>query len=877
ETSDVYSLGVTLYNMLAGDISEELRMRLFDPEQLSSARPKLAGVLSGDDTRFFSEVIEGMCEREPADRPLMIEVLSQLEEYLAQNQIAETRFHERPKAKPSTAKRTTEYLGNSNIREPLAPFVGRQHELRQLAETLGVSESGTLKQDHEPPRVLTLLGSGGAGKTRLAQRFAALYQSAFPGGTWFADLSQCQNAEDIVHTVAGIFRIRLQNPESAASVVGNALAGRARTAQGRLLMVLDNFEQCVDAAESVLGEWLSKSDQITVLVTSRMLLGLSGEEEFNVGSLSLPPRDEELPFADEGTKTQARQLENFDAVRLFMSRARASTPELSLDPSQVPAIVEICRRLDGNPLALELAASRVKVLPPAKLLERLDNRFEILRSGRRSNESRQSTLRSTIDWSWDLLADYERSALAQLSTFRSGFMLEAAEAVLDLSEFDDAPSIVDVVQSLRDKSLINRRDAESTDAGIRFGFFESIRDYAFERKAEQLDDDQLNALHLRFGRYFVGYAQRLGEEIFGPSGPTALNALELEIANVLEAQELLLEMESPYLAAQAICAIADVLNVRGPHAKRIPYLERSLSAIDVKEPDIGKIGVPSTDELYQAFAPLPEWIDTELDPLRVCAQVIELLVNLTAAYLDGGNTLSAERAAQRAVNLARGLGSVLSGPEESAEWERSSRLLARALDTFSAVEERRANNEQALEAIHEAEEIERELSSPVALANIISQRGNIMIRMERADEALRAYQEAEQICRQCGNQIGLTINVSNRGWVALLLGRYDEALRCFSEGEELSRILHFRNGLGWNIGCRGNVHQNRGEFDQALECLEEAELIFREMGNLVSVANNVGNRGGVLAELGRYDEALACYAEAEGIARRAGDEENLSF
>ncbi|HSW09006.1 AAA family ATPase, partial [Aquabacterium sp.] len=283
-------------------------------------------------------------------------------------------------------------------------FIGRQSALQELAQRF---EGGA--------RLVSLLGTGGTGKTRLAQRYGWTWLGDYPGGVWFCDLSPASTLDGIVHAVAQGLELPLGQVDPVQQI-GQAIHGR-----GACLVVLDNFEQVARHAEATLGQWLDRAPEARFLVTSREVLGIVGEE-----AMSLPPLPPE------------------DSVTLFLRRAVAASQGFKPGPEDSEAIGPLVALLDGLPLAIELCAARVRVMPPRQLLQRMGDRFKLLAGGS-GRRDRQATLRNTLDWSWDLLRQPERAALAQLSVFEGGFTIASAEAVVDLSAFDEAPWVVDVL------------------------------------------------------------------------------------------------------------------------------------------------------------------------------------------------------------------------------------------------------------------------------------------------------------------------------------------------------------------------------------------------------------------------------------------------
>ena len=324
-------------------------------------------------------------------------------------------------------------------------FIGRTAELHALAQRL---DAGA--------RLLTVIGPGGTGKTRFVRRYGWAWLGDWPGGVCFCDLSEARSLDGVLRAVAVALDVPLGKDDPVVQL-GHAIAGR-----GRCLVILDNFEQVLVHAAATVGRWLDRAADAAFVVTSRERLHLTGEEVFPV---------EPLPLEQE-------------AIELFSARARAQRPDFVLDATNRAAVAEVVRLLDGLPLAIELAAARVRVLSPAQLVERMRNRFALL-AGVRGAAARQATLRAAIDWSWDLLTPWEQAALAQCSVFEGGFTLDAAEAVFELSAWPEAPAAMDAVQALVDKSLLrtwNRADAGRYDLEEpHFGMYLSIHEYAAEK------------------------------------------------------------------------------------------------------------------------------------------------------------------------------------------------------------------------------------------------------------------------------------------------------------------------------------------------------------------------------------------------------------
>jgi len=380
-----------------------------------------------------------------------------------------------------------------NLPPGAARLIGRDEELTELASLLT-----------EPTRrLVTVTGAAGVGKTRLALAAASVAGAGLRGGAWFVDLSSASDATSVVRCVATALGI--ENPGAdGARRVSNVLAGRASTRGGGLLLVLDNCEQCLPAVTTLLPQWLNDAPQTRALCTSRASLGVKQEYVFGLRPLRLPRAQR------AGHETDARalaELATVPAVALFMTRARERDDRFTLDAENAGDVAELVRRLDGIPLALELAAARVRTLSPRGMLERIGERLSLL-GDRRGTDLRTATLRGAIDWSWSLLNEDEKSVLAQLSAFPSGFMLEVAEQAID------APDVLDAIESLRDKSLLDSFEPPGLKHERRFMMLESVRAFATERLVES---GRLDATRAAVARAMLAYVRRWWEKRNGPA------------------------------------------------------------------------------------------------------------------------------------------------------------------------------------------------------------------------------------------------------------------------------------------------------------------------------------------------------------------------
>ena len=390
----------------------------------------------------------------------------------------------------------------TNLPPQLTSFIGREKEIAAV--------KGLIAQH----RLTSLTGSGGAGKTRLSLQVAADLLDAYPGGVWFIELAPISDPDLIAQIVVGTLGLREDAHRSLLTVLTDYL--RPKTT----LLVIDNCEHLIEAAAEFAETLLQNCPNLRLLVSSREALGISGEMAYRVPSLSAPKANTVQPVAE---------LATLESVQLFVERAQVVRKDFTLSQQNAPAIAQICTRLDGIPLAIELAAARVKMLRVEQIAERLGDRFRLLTGGSRTALPRQQTLRAMIDWSYDLLPESERVLLRRLSVFAGGWTLEAAETVCQGSGIPDY-DVLGPLTRLVDKSLVVVGEGVET----RYHLLETVRQYAREKLTESGEGMMVRDLHLQ---YFLGLAERADSEFVGPNEPEWEKRLEEDLDNIRAAIE----------------------------------------------------------------------------------------------------------------------------------------------------------------------------------------------------------------------------------------------------------------------------------------------------------------------------------------------------
>jgi non-specific serine/threonine protein kinase len=635
-------------------------------------------------------------------------------------------------------------------------------------------------------RLLTLTGTGGTGKTRLALALAAAVQDVFADGIWFVDLSTISDASLVIPATAQVLGIREGGPQSELESIKRAVGDR------HLLLLLDNFEQIIAAGVDVV-ELLSAAPRLKVIVTSRAALRVSGEHEFAVPSLELP--DQIYPPDAEG-------LTHYEAVALFIQRAQAAVRDFQVTNANAPAIAEICARLDGLPLAIELAAARIKLLPPQALLARLSNRLQLLTSGPRDRPERQQSLRRTIDWSYELLDDGEQALFRQLAVFSGGWTLEAAEAITS------APlDTVDGLMSLLDNSLV--RQQQTTRGEPRYRMLETVREYALE----QLElSGEIDVIRRRHADYFVDFAEGAEARLQGPPSTYWLDRLQDEHDNLRAVVHWALETRQAQLALRLAAAMPRYIGARGHLNECQRWLE---SALALNEP----VAAPVRARALRLAGHIA-WVRGEYAPAR---------------------TLGEESLA-----VYRGLG------DQSG--------VAQVLLDLGHVAQHQEDRDQATAHYQESLATCREIGDAVGAAAALN--GMAVLARNRGDlEGARALGEGGLgIYRELGDTRSVALCLNNLGRVARDLADWPRAMELCTESLNLFGELSDRWGVAMVLSNLGIQAVRLGDADRAVQLFGASEAL-REAATgsailLVSPAEHVAYETAVAAARAATGDAV---------------------
>ena len=626
--------------------------------------------------------------------------------------------------------------------DPLSSFVGREPELREIARLLDTT------------RLLSLTGAGGSGKTRLAIESARRAHGRFADGVWWVELASVEHPPLVPNAVLSAIGERAQTGRSVAAQLAATLADR------ELLLVFDNCEHVVAECAGLVATLLRASPRLRVLATSREALNVPGEVVWPV------------PTLREDT-----------AVRLFDERARAASPSFQITDDNAAAVAEICRRLDGLPLAIELAAARVTVLSPGEIASRLDDCFRLLGRARHGAIARQVTLRATIDWSYDLLTRDERELLARLSTFAGGCTLAAAESVC--AGDDIAPSDVLVhLAALVDRSLVI---AEATGPGTRYRLLETVRQYA----AERLDaTDAAEVVRRRHAAYFAAAAQAANAERFGPARDAVVEPLRADLDNIRGALHWSSDHDADLFVTLAFglgwCYFAWGLWWEGRD-----WLERALALPAGSRRDAGRA---------QALADLAYLASHQRD----IALAVPLLEDAMALWAELGR-------------------------------ERERGHAGQSLAQAYLFEGSPASLETALALGEEAERRLRAVNDLLGTAWASATLGGIHAARRDPAQSLAAYDIARQLAYQAGHLMTVGIGCMGMASVSLLSGDLPRAAVLLREGLAAHRRAPDFMFLAWTIEVTAMYAATSGNMAGAARLLGADQMLRRHAGAVISV------------------------------------------
>ena len=676
----------------------------------------------------------------------------------------------------------------------LVPLVGRQCEIQDVVDSLSRS------------RLLTLTGPGGTGKTRLALAAADAARASFAGGACWVELAPVDDPAIVARAVAS----QLGVLESPGQDVTETIAGHV--GDGSMLMVLDNCEHLTAAVAELAERLLGVCPALSILTTSREILGVDGERSWPVPPLSLP-RAEVAPAACV--------LAGFDAIKLFEQRAQLVLPSFRLTDDNAAAVLQVCCRLDGLPLAIELAAARMRILSAGQLAERLDDIFTVLVGGARTAPRRHQALRATLDWSHDLLAEDERTVFRRLAVFSGGFTLTAAEQVAAGGDIHPQ-RMLELLTQLADKSLL-RVDHANGDA--RYHLLATVRDYALERLAEAAEDQTARRAHLRC---FVGLVEQIepgidrGGEGHGPGSlERGLDRLDAETPNLRAALEFARDCGDPIAALRIAVPLGHYAYLRGHYREVREWMDAAVASS------------PHAPATLRAKALLGSG----------------RLALLQCDYVPAVRRLEAALRLYRELDDAQGIASVLqvlgSVAREQGRYARSMELHAESLAIAEA-----AGDWQAAANAHDS----------LGFASWLQRD------FERATVECTA---ALGMFRELGHVVGIASSLLNLGAVARYQGSRERAAALLAESRSLSEGIGFREGIAWSLEQLGLLAADRGD-PGAAPLLRSSLEVHRELRDRWRTCSLLEDLAALTLARGSPGQAVRLLAAAETMRGAIG-------
>ncbi|MCP4536197.1 MAG: protein kinase [Chloroflexi bacterium] len=810
---DLYALGVVLYELTTGRlpfadddvltvISQHLHAPVVPPSMHNNAIPPVLDAL----------IIQLLSKR-PEDRPASAAEVRQQLDNLSQPQAA------------LAALSHVKGIHPHNLPTQATPFIGREAQLAAVRQELVDPENGV--------RLLTLTGPGGTGKTRLSLQVAADLLHNFEDGVFFVELAPVSDPSLVAPTIAQTLDIREVADRSLTESLKDYLRNK------HILLVLDNFEQVTDAAPTV-SDLLAAAPRLQILVTSRALLRLQGEHVFPVPPMTLPAPDEWPPV---------ERLMQVEAVQLFIQRARAVKADFDITGENGAAVAEICHRLDGLPLAIELAAARVRLLPPQKMLAQLGNRFRLLTGGARDLPARHQTLRSAIDWSYDLLDTSEQTLFRRMGVFCCTCTLEAAEVICDGTGDVD---VLNGLESLVDQSLLK---PSNVDGEPRFGMLESIRQYALERLTDSAEAEKIQWQHAEF---FVALAEEAVPNLESAEQLTWLDRLEAEHNNIrtILGWSLAREGASVELGLRLASALGLFWAIRGHWTEARQWMEKATE----------KASKATASVQARVFEAAGLWKEDREHAMTLLQKSLTLYQEL--------------KDKQGTARVLLGMG------EKTNDFEQAETLLEQSLTLFQEQDNKprisdalasmggdawqQGNPERAATLFEQSLVLAREIGDKSAVSTRLRALGNVMLEQMNYERATTLYDESLTLARELGNKEGVAGLLNSLGEMARLQNDYERANDVYNESLALRRELGSRFGIAMMLHNLGYVALHQGDGQRATTFFTESIALYQELNAQKGIAECIAGLAGVARVEGQPERAARLFGATQVLQEATG-------
>lgn len=681
----------------------------------------------------------------------------------------------------------------NNLPVQLTSFIGREKEIDEIKELL--------KDTH----LLTLTGPGGAGKTRLSLQVGADVIDEFSHGVWIIELAPLIDPQLLAQKIT----IELGIKEEAKRTLEETLCSYLKDKE--MLLILDNCEHLIESSAGLSEKILKTCPKLKIIATSREALKCTGEQVYSVMSLKTP---------DFNDKLTPEQLAQYESVRLFIERALTVNPKFRITNENAQALSGICSQLDGIPLAIELAAARVKVLSTERIFERLSNRFSLLTGGVRTAMPRQQTLKALIDWSYDLLSEQEKMLWSRLSVFNDGWTLDAAEEICSDDRIDK-DSVLDLLTLLAEKSILIFEES-----GERYNILETLKRYGEERLEGTNDAGNIYSKYLR---YYVELSEFAEPKLNGEEAQLWLDKLEKEHGNFQFAIEWALKNGLQNEGFRLAGALSLFWDIRGYYSAGRGILENMLNtAKDISKPVLGKV-IVRAGLLAQSQGDYNE--------------AMKFYEQSLALYMEQGDKDAIS-------TVLRSMGNVV---YEQGDYDRARKLIEAHL------------------------EFKREIGDKRSIADSLNDLGNMAYDQGDYEQARNFHEESLSLRREIGYKRGIAGSLNNLGNVAYNLGDYEMAQKLQEESLAIKRELGDKKGITTSLHNSGILAYANGDLKKAKSLFEETLTLVREIGDKTGIADSLHDLGFIEYEQGNFDQASKFYDESLAVHRETGNKLGLVY
>jgi len=679
-------------------------------------------------------------------------------------------------------------IRKDNLPVQMTNFIGRENEIKKAKELLSKT------------KLLSLVGTGGTGKTRLSLQVAAEMINDFKDGVWFIELASLSEPLYIIDEIAIIFNLPEDGKRKTIDIILDYLKEK------EALLILDNCEHLIKECAKISDTLLRHCPKLKILSTSRESFHITGEKVYHVPSLSLPDRKENL---------SAESLFQYESIRLFSERASSVKHDFVLNDSNANSVAELCRKLDGIPLAIELASARIKNLPVEKILVKLKDRFDLLTRGSRSSLPRQQTLRALIDWSYDLLSHNEKIFLQRLSVFAGGWTLEAAEEVCADDKITES-EILDLLANLVEKSLVKVNEMENS---FRYNMLETIRHYGDEKLIESKEKSKILKKHFDF---FLKLTEESEIKLKGIAAKQWIEKLDIEIDNIRESLKWSSENEVESALRMAV-ALGEFWDVRGYFVEGFEFLSNNLEKANNVEKNL-KAKILFWEGFFLHYH--GKYVESK----KLLHQSLDLF-----------------RETKDNIGIANSLNNLGSNELYERDYEKAKKFYDESLSIF------------------------REMENKHGIARCLNNLGIIPLREKDYESSRKFFEESLVISREINNITHITSSLGNLGLIEYLTGNFERAKKIMEECLALDYELGNKSRIARSLQLMGIIAFAEKDYAEAQKFQEESLPLAKELGDKRLILVSLQSLGEIAAVKKNFPIAQKIFRECVTISNELGD------